>query len=156
MYYVPIYCIAAISHFSFPIGCVSLQGAFMLLLTRPSTPAVLLVSFAYMFLVPISRSCRESIWQRQIPQSMQGRLFSLTQSLAKISLPLAAILAGPLCDYVFEPLAKNNSLLGWIAGGQQTGRGAALLAGSLGLLNIMSGTKGLLYQPLTNLDAVND
>lgn len=136
--------------------CVVLQGAIMLFLTRPNLFWTLSVSFAYMFLVPISRSCRESIWQRKVPANMQGRLFTLQQSLSKLSLPSAALAAGPLCDFFFEPLVKRSTFFSWIAGGSQTGRGAALLAGVLGLLNMISGTKGLLFQPLTDLDRIED
>lgn len=135
-------------------GCSILQGFFLMMLgSFPFMWSLLLLAFLYMSVIPLNRSCREAIWQKKTPLDMQGRVFTVQQSLSKFSLPLAAILAGPLNDFVFEPfmqgLGQDNWIRWWMGGGE--GKGAALMFILLGLGNIISSMMGMFYQPLRDV-----
>jgi hypothetical protein len=72
------------------------------------------------FHVCVSLPFPQAVWQTRTPAELQGRIFTLQQSLSKMSLPLAALAAGPLNDLVFEPLMQTTHadpplLLRWYA-----------------------------------------
>lgn len=104
---------------------------------RASELWLAVVAFSFFVTVPISRGSLQAIWQSSVPQTMQGRVFTLRDMLAISASPLAFLLAGPLADQVFEPWMANN---GWLAGtvgswiGVGEGRGIALLFIVMGLL----------------------
>ncbi|MFN8439530.1 MAG: MFS transporter [Caldilineaceae bacterium] len=104
---------------------------------RASEVWLAVVAFSFFVTVPISRGSLQAIWQSSVPQTLQGRVFTLRDMLAISASPLAFLLAGPLADQVFEPWMANN---GWLAGtvgswiGVGKGRGIALLFIVMGLL----------------------
>jgi hypothetical protein len=72
------------------------------------------------------------------------------------ALPLAYLSAGPLAEYVFEPLLRSNGLLASSLGrilGVGPGRGIGLLLVFLGLLNSAAAVIGYLYPRLRNLES---
>ena len=88
---------------------------------------------------------------------MQGRVFALQQSIQKLSLPIAAIAAGPLCDAIFEPAMQSGGSLsgsfgGWLGTGK--GRGAALMLMIGGLANVASVLFMSLRPELRDLDVL--
>lgn len=90
---------------------------------------------------------------RKIDLDMQGRIFAMQMSITKLSLPLAALLTGPLCDRVFQPLIEKTPFLATFAGGVE-GRGTALMAVLLGLSNLFVAACIYLYPPYRELDKV--
>lgn len=141
------------------LSCVFLQGLLLLLLAVPTLSVVLGVACGYMFLVPLSRSCREAIWMEQVEPSMQGRVFSLQYSISKAALPLAAVLSGPLVDRVLQPLCDGNATVAALAGsdgarrdGGSGGRGSALLALLLGASNVSAAIAAFAFKPFRVLD----
>lgn len=75
---------------------------------------------------PLIDSSNQTIWQSKVPPTLQGRVFSARAVIARVATPLAAIIAGPLADYVFEPMLA----------GQGKGAGMSLmitLAATLGM-----------------------
>ena len=75
----------------------------------------------------------------------------------KVCLPLAAVAAGPLADYVFEPAlaAPSSSFLSSLLGpilGYGKGRGVAALFMALGGTNAAFAAAGLMYSPLRRVD----
>lgn len=144
------------------LACVLGQGLLLLFLVVPRLPVVMAVAFCYMFLVPLSRSCREAIWMQKVPCDMQGRVFSLQHSIAKAALPVAAVLAGPLVDLILQPLVDGVPTLAALAGaapnaggaggGEIRGRGSALLALLLGVANVGCAVVAFLHPPYRALD----
>lgn len=60
------------------LACAFIQG---LLLAScgitPNSTLILAVAFLYMFMIPMVRVCRESIWQRKVPPHLQVNHFSV-------------------------------------------------------------------------------
>jgi DHA3 family macrolide efflux protein-like MFS transporter len=107
--------------------------------------------FLFLFGSPVIRACLQVIWQTKVEPEVQGRVFALGRMVTRSCLPLAAILAGPLDDYVFEPLMKADGLLASSLGqiiGVGTGRGIDLLLIFLGLSMILTTFLAYLYPPL--------
>lgn len=122
----------------------------------PNSSVILAVAFGYMAMIPVSRACRVAIWQCKTPTEMQGRVFALQKGLQQFSLPLAAVLAGPLAD-IAEPLLLPGGVLEDTAGawiGVGPGRGAALLFILLGLGNALTALLAACYVPLRMVDTL--
>jgi len=113
-----------------------------------------LISFAVFILmlgVPIINGSSQAIWQSKVAPDVQGRVFAVRLMLAQISAPLSYLIAGPLCDKVFEPLmAVGGPLQGSIGRliGAGPGRGIALLLIIMGLLTLVAPIFGFLYPRL--------
>jgi len=66
----------------------------------------------------------QSIWQSKVPPDLQGRVFSVRFFIALIGALPAMLIAGPLADYVFEPLMQDaTGLPEWLFG---SGPGAGM------------------------------
>lgn len=79
------------------------------------------------FFIPILSSSHDAIWQRKIPQALQGRVFSVRTMLTNAFLPAGFLLGGVLADRVMEPAMAAGGRLapvfGWLVG---TGPGAGM------------------------------
>lgn len=124
---------------------------------QPNATIILSVAFLYMSIIPVVRSCREAIWLTKTPESMQGRVLALQRGIGQVALPLAAVIAGPLVDGVFEPAMQPDGALSPIFGpviGSGPGRGAALLFVLTGLSNMLIALCGLNDPTLRNIDTL--
>lgn len=66
----------------------------------------------------------QSIWQSKVPPDRQGRVFSVRFFIALVGSLPAMLAAGPLADYVFEPLMEDaTGPLEWLFG---SGPGAGM------------------------------
>ncbi len=97
-----------------------------------SNPILISVGFFIMlFFVPIVSGTNQSIFQVKIPPDLQGRVYAMMSMISRSIMPLAFLTAGPLADYVFEPMMQPDGLLAnsIIAGliGSGPGRGIGLL-----------------------------
>jgi MFS family permease len=104
---------------------------------KPSLPLIATAAFLFMLCFPIISGCSAVIWQRKIAPDVLGRTASLQRMISTAALPFAAILSGPLAEYVFEPLlARGGPLAGSVGQviGVGPGRGIALMFILLGLL----------------------
>ena len=126
------------------ITCVALQGIVILTTSLKIAPVVLAIGiFVYLFCQPIIISSNQAIWQSKVPSHVQGRVFSLQQSLERGLAICAYSIAGPLVDQILNPLMAENGLLansvGKFIGGEigQT-QGIALLLLLLGILNLLT------------------
>lgn len=112
-------------------------------------------AFLFSFGVPIYRTCSQTIWQMKVAPEVQGRVFSLKRMVSLSSLPLAALIAGPIDEYIFEPLmAVDGSLAGSLGQiiGVGSGHGIDLLFIVLGFLLILSTFFAYLYPPLRQVE----
>jgi hypothetical protein len=129
---------------------------FMLAGVRPSAVVVAAACFVYFFCFPIINGSSQVIWQTKVPPGVQGRVFAVRRMIAWSSLPVAYLVAGPLADYVFEPLLADArsplaETFGAIVGVGQ-GRGIGLLFIILGVLTVLSVCCAYLYPRLRYLE----
>ncbi len=119
-------------------GLVLLLGAY-----QPSLKLVSIAAFLFLFATPVVASCNQTIWQRTVMPDLQGRVFGLKEALSTLPLPIAYLAAGPLVDWVFEPMMASDGLLRDSLGiviGVGLGRGVALvfcLAGTLMIIMVL-------------------
>ena len=108
-------------------------------------------AFGFFFFLPISTVSIRTIVQTKVARDVQGRIFSVTSMIAKVILLVSTPVAGPLADYVFEPLLAADGLLAGSVGrliGVGVGRGIALLFIVLGVLQVGIMAGGYLYPRL--------
>ncbi|BAY66483.1 major facilitator transporter [Calothrix brevissima NIES-22] len=121
----------------------------------PSPQLIAIAVFAGLFCFPFIASCTEVLVLTIVPSDVQGRVFALQAIIAGSSLPLAYLVAGPLADYVFEPLLANNGLLAGSIGkiiGTGAGRGIGFLFIWLGILQFLVSFSSFFYRPFKTLD----
>jgi MFS transporter, DHA3 family, macrolide efflux protein len=134
-----------------------LQG--LLIITdglQPSAMLITAVGFVYLFVNPIITGSDMAIWLSKIPPSIQGRVFATQRMLSWSTVPLAFLVAGPLADYVFEPLMREGGALAGSVGqiiGIGPGRGIALLFIVMGALMVLVTVAASLYPRLRHLEA---
>ncbi|GAB4526767.1 MAG: hypothetical protein OHK0046_43820 [Anaerolineae bacterium] len=81
--------------------------------------------------------CNRALWQVKIAPDVQGRVFSFRTLLGTGAQALGTAMAGPLADFVFEPLmAEGGALAGSVGAviGVGTGRGIGLMFILIGFL----------------------
>jgi DHA3 family macrolide efflux protein-like MFS transporter len=135
----------------------ALAQSFVLSLStlRPHLGLIAAGAFAYMFFNPLILGCTRTILQTKVLPRMQGRVFALANMIITSSIPLAAIVAGPLADHLFEPWMAPGGRLASSAGlllGVGKGRGIALLCLSAALSMALFILLALRDQPLRNLE----
>jgi MFS family permease len=136
----------------------------ILLGLRPSPLLVGTALFGLIFGLPISRGCIRMIWMRKTPADLQGRVFAVWTVIAKSTLLLAYVAAGPLADHLFEPLLAADGPLSGTVGlviGVGAGRGIGFLYVVLGVLALVVTGIASLYPKLRRLehdlpDAIGD
>lgn len=137
---------------------VSMLIGGVLLCLHGLAPSAWLIGFVapmFLFTWPLINGSSFTILQTKIPAEVQGRVFALSHMITQSSRPLAALVAGPLADRVFEPLlAVRGPLAGSIGKtiGVGPGRGIALLFIVLGLLEILTAAAGYLHPRLRRLE----
>ncbi len=122
---------------------------------RESAVLIAVAGFVMMLILPVLQATSQVLWQTKVPVEMQGRVFSLRRTLAQCSLPAAYLAAGPLADFVFEPLMRGDSSLALAIGpwiGQGEGRGIALLFVVMGLAGSLLAVLGLLHPRIRHLE----
>ena len=90
-----------------------------------------------------------------VAPEVQGRVFSVNDSIATASLPLAYLVAGPLADRIFEQLMTVNGPLAGSIGqliGTGTGRGIGLMFIILGILTMLMTIIAYQYAPLRRVE----
>ena len=106
---------------------------------RPNFWPVAAGVFGAHLTIAIVQGSNQAIWQSQVPEDIQGRVFSTQQMVSRSAAPLAFLLAGFLADRLFEPLLQVNGGLAGSAGqlvGVGAGRGIGLLFLIIGLVKI--------------------
>jgi DHA3 family macrolide efflux protein-like MFS transporter len=133
------------------LGFLMLAGLFISVGgLRPSIHLTTAAGFGFFFCVPFVMAASQAIWQSKVAPDVQGRVFA-TQRIVAIAAPAAMLLAGPLADYVFEPLLAVEGPLARSVGqiiGVGEGRGVGLMFILMGILNILVTVGGYLYPRL--------
>jgi MFS family permease len=113
-------------------------------------------AFFSSFFIPIINGSNQAIWQAKVAPDVQGRVFAARRLIAQISV-LAALIAGPLADYVFEPaMMPERSLaraFGWLVG-TGPGAGMALMFVITGILGTLVGLGGYAFPAVRNAEDI--
>lgn len=147
------------------IGFQFLSGlCFALAGLRPSAVLITIAAFFFFFSLTFINGSSQALWQSKIPPDIQGRVFAVRRMVAWSSVPAAYLMAGPLAEYVFEPLMAAGGPLaetvGWVIG-VGPGRGIGLLFIIMGILTVLIACAGYFYPRLWLLedetpDAITD
>ena len=143
--------------------CFMFVNGFAMMLAgfRPSFALLALAAFLFFMGIPFVTSSAQVIFQKKVAPDVQGRVFSVNDSIATASLPLAYLVAGPLADRIFEPLMTlNGPLAGSIGkligtgpgGGGRGGGGIGLMFIILGILTMLITIIAYQYAPLRRVE----
>ncbi|MBM7659680.1 MFS family permease [Bacillus mesophilus] len=121
----------------------------------PSVLVITIGMFISMSLMPFGNAASQTIWQRKVHPSVQGRVFALRRMIALSLAPIAYITAGPVTEKVFNPLMVEGGLLAgsvgaWIGVGDS--RGIGLLFLTLGVLWAALSVGFYLHPRIRNLE----
>jgi len=138
------------------LGFTLLEGMILFLGgLQPSTFLVATAASVFLFSAQIVGGCSQAIWQSKVAPGIQGRVFAIRTMIAWSSLPAAYLVAGPLADYVFEPLRATGGALSGNIGqfiGVGPGRGIGLLYMVLGIFTTLIVGGGYLYPRLRRVE----
>lgn len=105
----------------------------------PSLTLLVVGCFIYLAVVPYIEASEQTIMQKLVPLSRQGRVFGLAQSVEQAASPVTAFAIGPLAQFFFIPFMTD----GWGAKvlgpffGVGPARGIALVFTSAGILGLL-------------------
>jgi DHA3 family macrolide efflux protein-like MFS transporter len=122
----------------------------MLVGLRPSVTLVAAAAFAMYCLIPLINSCSQAIWQSKTPLDKQGRVFAVRGTIALSTAPLAYLVAGPLADRVFSPIASTGVVQTLLGAGP--GRGIGLVFVVAGALTVLVQCAGFLQPRLRRVE----
>jgi MFS transporter, DHA3 family, macrolide efflux protein len=97
-------------------------------------------AFIYLFADPIIMGANRAIWQQQIPQELQGRVFSVLLMLQRGAMIPAYLITGLIVDRIFEPMLATNPFWQGSLGkllGHQPGAGICLFLILLGIAKLI-------------------
>lgn len=138
------------------LGFMLIYSIFIMLAgLQPSVLILGIASFCFYLCQPIVDGCTQTLFQSKVEPGVQGRVFAISGLIAGITSPLSAVIAGPLADYVFEPLlAVGGPLSGNIGQiiGVGKGRGIALLFITFGLLSMLTALIGYAIPKIRHID----
>jgi DHA3 family macrolide efflux protein-like MFS transporter len=112
---------------------------------RPSIPLITAGLFLAFFTLPFMEGSTSAIVQSKVDPKVQGRVFAVTYVIAGCMAPLSYVLAGPLTDFVFEPLLAPGGRLAGTVGvliGVGKGRGMALMLMLVGVAILLTTAVG--------------
>jgi len=95
-------------------------------------------AFIVMAAAPIAAASSQTLWQKKVDASYQGRVFSLRNTIMRSAQPLAFLSAGFLADTYFEPFMVEGQLFAQYFGeiwGTGQGRGVALMISLAGAVS---------------------
>ncbi len=97
-------------------------------------------AFIVMAAAPIAAASSQTLWQKKVDASYQGRVFSLRNTIMRSAQPLAFLSAGFLADNYFEPSMMEGQMLAQYFGdvwGTGQSRGVALMISCAGAMSMV-------------------
>jgi MFS transporter, DHA3 family, macrolide efflux protein len=136
-------------------GAVSFLLGDLLFGMGQSVPIWAAAAFFSTVFIPFISGSSQAIWQLKVEPDLQGRVFSLKDTLQQVLMPFGYAAGGLLADYVFEPaLRPGGSLVSALGGVVGTGPGAGM--GLMFLITCAVGTlvclAGYLFPALRNVE----
>lgn len=117
------------------VGVAVIGGLFTI---RESPWLFLVGCFVFMSLMPAAEASEQTILQRVVPYSTQGRVFGFAQSMEVAASPVSAFLIGPVAQFWVIPYmrsAEGRQTWGWLLG-EGEARGMALVFLVAGLVSL--------------------
>lgn len=119
------------NHAKMLTGGLALAGFSLILMGLHTSIVYITASFFMFFLaLPLINTGADVLVRRNIPNSSQGRAWSIIGVISQIGFPVAYVLSGRLADNIFTPLMSHNGILSNTIGrfiGTGPGRGIALM-----------------------------
>jgi len=138
------------------LGFGIFQEVLMVFTGSMVNPLFIGIGFFLFFLgAPIVAGCDTVIWQCKIPPEIQGRVFGARRIITMGSVPIGYLIAGPLADYIFEPMMMPNGALAGTVGkiiGVGKGRGIGLMFVLGGIILMIITTIAFFIPRLRNLE----
>lgn len=106
---------------------------------------------------PLLGSSETAIWMEKVAPEMQGRIFATNEIVLQLASAIAALMAGPLVDRVFEPALRADGSLAGIAAlivGAGAGAGTSLLYVLCALGMISVGIVGFCIPQIRSMGAL--
>jgi len=120
--------------------CFAVQALILFLGgVKPSLLLIATAAVVFMFTLPFINGWTQVILQSKVAPDVQGRVFGVAGMVSLASVPISALIAGPLADRVFEPMfAPGGALAGSVGRliGVGPGRGIGFLFVLLGMLTL--------------------
>jgi MFS transporter, DHA3 family, multidrug efflux protein len=115
---------------------VIVWAACAILPLRPSIVLFFVCAVVFMALFPVIEAAEQTVLQKIVPSSKQGRVFGFAQAAENLVAPLTTVAMGPVAQYVFIPFmakgASGDRLIGsWFGTGTNRGIGLFFLLVSL-------------------------
>jgi DHA3 family macrolide efflux protein-like MFS transporter len=106
---------------------------------------------------PVVNVAMDSFLQAKVPPDLQGRVFSASDFIAQLVLPVTPLVAGYLGDRIFEPAMGTggalSNMFGWLVGtGPGSGFGVLILLCGIG--GTLIGLAGYLMPSIRNIDTL--
>jgi MFS family permease len=136
-------------------GGAVMTVSFVLIGLRPSVWLVGVGVILWYVMIPIMNACSNTIWRAKTPPDVQGRVFSVRRMIAQFTVPIGDFSAGPLADFVFNPLMVVGGPLAGSVGqviGTGPGRGIALMFLVFALVPGLATLRGLLNPRVRNVE----
>lgn len=96
----------------------------------PSFTLLVIAGFLMFLSIPPAQSASYALWQTKVPSHLLGRCMAILRMTGEAALPLGYLLAGPLAEYVFEPMLMPGGRLADTVGtliGVGEGRGLGMM-----------------------------
>ncbi len=126
---------------------------------QPSFALVTVAGFILFVMMPVISASNNSLWQTKVPAGLQGRCFAMQRVLLNAATVVGYCLAGPLSEYVFQPLLKKGGPLAGSVGliiGVGPGRGIGLLFITLGALMSVMAIMAYAVPAIRQIDDLTD
>ncbi len=109
--------------------------------------------FIYLVLAPVAEASEQTVIQKVVPFSAQGRVFGFAQSLETAAAPVTAFLIGPIAQFWILPSMTDGALAGLIGPWFGTGpaRGMALIFIVVGIIGLLVTVAALRSRPYHRL-----
>ncbi len=116
---------------------------------RPNAFLIAVGYFVMLFLIPLASGSSQAIFQTKVPLELQGRVYAMRGMISRSMMPLAFLTAGPIADFVFEPMLREGGALVNTFVGQVIGTGPGR---GIGLIFIIAGTATILISIIAYLN----
>jgi DHA3 family macrolide efflux protein-like MFS transporter len=114
-------------------------------------------AFFSTFFFPITGGASQAIWQAKVPPDIQGKVFAARRTIGQISAPIAMLAAGPLADYVFEPMMRSPTGVAVAFSrvvGSGPGAGMGLMFLALGVVGAVVAFAGYVFPSYRHAEAL--
>lgn len=139
------------------VAAMGVLGAVFML--REWWPLFVVGMWVYMMMIPPVEAAEQTVIQKVVPYTRQGRVFGVAQAMEAAAAPVTAFLIAPLAEFLIIPYMRGDEgrmRWGWLLGEGET-RGIALICLFAGLVMVLAAGLAFLtgsYRRLTELYAL--